>query len=65
MVHCGCKTLSLKDFKSAVIAKHGKNNHAKLYLANVTVMTLVAKESKADYEASTKKPSPGDGGGVK
>ncbi len=59
MVHCGCKTLPLADFKKAVVETHGKSFHAHYYLANIEVMELVAKESeKAFREAQKEKPKP-------
>ena len=59
IIHCGCKTLALADFKKAVVAAHGKNHHAKYYLANIKVMELVAKESEAAYRKAAK---PGESG---
>jgi uncharacterized protein YjbI with pentapeptide repeats len=46
MVHCGCKTLPLKNFASEVKKIHGKNYYAKWYAANIATMNIVAKESK-------------------
>ena len=54
MVHCGCKTLNLKDFEAAVKEKHGKTFHAKWYLANIATMKIVARESKAAFEDKKK-----------
>jgi uncharacterized protein YjbI with pentapeptide repeats len=54
MVHCGCQTLTLKDFAAAVKKTHGSNFHGKYYVANIKVMELVAKESKAAYDARVK-----------
>jgi uncharacterized protein YjbI with pentapeptide repeats len=54
MVHCDCKTLTLKDFAAAVEKTHGSNFHGKYYAANINVMELVAKESKAAYDARVK-----------
>ena len=52
MVHCGCKTLTLKDFAAVVKKTHAKNEHAKFYALNIKVMEFVAKNSKADYDKS-------------
>ncbi|MFA6135660.1 MAG: pentapeptide repeat-containing protein [Phycisphaerae bacterium] len=54
MVHCGCQTLTLKDFAATVKATHKNNHHAEVYLAQIKVMELIAKESKAAFDA--KKP---------
>ncbi len=53
MVHCGCQTLTLKDFAAAVKKKHGSTYHGKWYAANIAVMELVAAESKAAYDAKS------------
>lgn len=53
MVHCGCQTLTLADFKKTVVKTHGKSYHAKYYLANIKVMELVAKESKAAFKKAS------------
>ena len=50
MVHCGCKTLELSEFKNLVVKTHGKTYHAQWYLANIKTMGVVAKASKADWE---------------
>ena len=50
MVHCGCKTLELSEFKKLVAKTHGKTYHAQWYLANIKTMGVVAKASKADWE---------------
>ena len=54
MVHCGCQTLTLKDFAAAVKKKHGPTYHGKWYAANIEVMELVAKESEKEYRDSLK-----------
>jgi hypothetical protein len=46
MVHCGCKTLNLKDFAKAVVETHKDNHHAKMYLAHIEIMKMIADESK-------------------
>ena len=63
MVHCGCKTLTLKAFEATVREKHGATYHAKWYLANIATMKLIAKASKADYKRSQKSAPRGDAGG--
>ena len=50
MVHCGCKTLELSEFKKLVAKTHGKTYHAQWYLANIKTMEIAAKASKADWE---------------
>ena len=55
MVHCGCKTVTLKEFAALVKATHKSSYYAKWYAANIKVMELVAKNSKADYD---KRPPP-------
>jgi uncharacterized protein YjbI with pentapeptide repeats len=50
MVHCGCKTVTLKEFAALVKATHKNTYHAKWYAANIKVMELVAKESKAAFD---------------
>lgn len=60
MVHCGCQTLTLNDFAKAVKVKHKNNHHAKVYLAQIKVMELIAKESEAAFKAH---PGNGEGGG--
>ena len=54
MVHCGCKTLELKEFAKVVKATHKNNYHAEWYAANIAVMKLVAANSKEAYEARDK-----------
>ncbi len=59
MVHCGCQTLTLKDFAAAVKKKHGNNEQGKLYAANIKTMRLVAKQSEAAWkEYKAKEPKP-------
>jgi hypothetical protein len=59
MVHCGCQTLTLKDFAAAVKKTHGSSDHAKWYAANIKTMQIVAKMSEKAYrEAQAKKPAP-------
>jgi len=54
MVHCGCQTLTLKDFAAAVKKTHKDNAHAKFYELNIKVMEHVASESEAEYRESAK-----------
>jgi len=50
IVHCGCQSLKLEDFKKAVKEKDGKTYYAQWYLANIETMKLVAQESKKAWE---------------
>lgn len=49
MIHCGCFTGSLNDFKNVVIKTHGDNYYGKWYLKHVEIMQLIADESESDY----------------
>lgn len=55
MVHCGCKTVTLKEFAALVKKTHGKSNHAKWYAANIKTMEIVAKTSKDDFDKARAK----------
>ena len=56
MVHCGCKTVTLREFAALVKATHKNTYYAKWYEANIKVMELVAENSKADYDKAATEP---------
>ena len=49
MVHCGCQSLTLKDFAESVKKTHGKNDHAKFYSLNIKTMEHIAKMSEKAF----------------
>ena len=52
IVHCGCQTLTIKNFTKAVKEKHGDNEHGKYYMAMIGAMNLIAVASKEAFDAA-------------
>ena len=50
MIHCGCQTIKLEDFKKIVVEKHEKSYFAKWYLAHIPIMEMIAEESREAFE---------------